>query len=93
MELDVDYKDCLEGFNRGCLPSLKLNSIRKRELFKTASKEDNLKDEKTKKGFWHWLVQGTISEPWPTKEEFLNNPKVQEEIRKVRELFPKEKEK
>ena len=51
-----------------------------------------MKNEKTKKGFWDWLVQGTISEPWPTKEELLNNPKVQREMKIVREQFPEEQQ-
>ena len=37
--------------------------------------------------FKRWLVKGTIAEPWPTAEELLNDPKVKNEIKKVREAF------
>ena len=40
-----------------------------------------------RKGFWDRLIEGSISEPWPTLEEMLDNPLVQEEIRLVREAF------
>ena len=43
-----------------------------------------------RKGFWDRLIEGSISEPWPTLEEMLNNPLVQEEIRLVREAFAEE---
>lgn len=45
-----------------------------------------------RKGFWDRLIEGSISEPWPTGEEMLNDPQVQKEIRDVKEAFKKENE-
>ena len=38
-------------------------------------------------GNWLPWTKGTVAEPWPTAEELLNDPKVQNEIEKVREAF------
>ena len=45
------------------------------------------KKRKTGYGGWLFRTKGTASEPWPTGEEMWNNPKVQEEIKKVRDAF------
>ena len=50
------------------------------------------KKNNQKKGFWNWLVRGTVSEPWPTKEELLNDPKIQEKMKTVRDIFSKGKQ-
>ena len=51
--------------------------------------EDKKKAKKRKTGYGGWLfrTKGTAAEPWPTGEELWNDPKVQEEIKKVRAAF------
>ena len=45
--------------------------------------------------FWEWLVhgKGTVSEPWPTVKEVLDDPEVQEEIKKVHSAFDRARQK
>ena len=59
---------------------------------KKKSKNSSQTAKKNQKpGFWEWLIHGTgsVSEPWPTAEEVLQDPSVQKEIQKVREAFNK----
>ena len=62
-----------------------------REREKESKKQQSKRKKDQKPGFWEWLIHGTgsVSEPWPTAEEVLQDPAVQEEIQKVREAFNK----
>ena len=58
------------------------------------NKEVSTKKNQTKKGdqkpdLWEWLIhgKGSVSEPWPTAEEVLRDESVQEDIRKIKEVF------
>ena len=57
----------------------------------TGNKTKKMDDKPT---FWEWLVhgKGTVSEPWPTAEEVLADPNLQEEIQAVHNIFKKHKE-
>ena len=54
---------------------------------------ENEKSKAQKNGFSRWFrwllppIEGTVAEPWTTPEELLNNKKLQEDIKKARELF------
>ena len=52
-------------------------------------KSDHTKTESQKPSFWDWLIhgKGTVSEPWPTVKEVLQDESVQNDIRKVKEIF------
>ena len=51
--------------------------------------EDKKKAKKRKTGYGGWLfrTKGTVAEPWPTGEDLWKDPKVREEIKKVRNAF------
>ena len=57
-------------------------------LFKR-EKKDKSKEKNKEPTYWERLIhgKGTVAEPWPTAEELWNDPKVQEDIQKVREAF------
>ena len=52
-------------------------------------KEEKIKELSYYEKFKKWLVKGTVSEPWATKEEIFNNPEVQKKIDMLRKFFPK----
>ena len=62
--------------------------LSKANLAKSEESQSTRKDKQSYfSSFKRWLVKGTIAEPWPTAEELLNDPKVKNEIKKVREAF------
>ena len=58
------------------------------------NREESMKGNHTKKAnqkpsFWDWLVhgKGSVSEPWPTAKEVLQDESVRNDIQKVKEAF------
>ena len=53
------------------------------------AKRNQVKKGAQKPDFWDWLIhgKGSVSEPWPTAKEVLQNKSVQDDIRKVKEAF------
>ncbi len=52
-------------------------------------KGNHTKKESQKPSFWDWLVhgKGSVSEPWPTAKEVLQDESVRDDIQKVKEAF------
>ena len=54
-----------------------------------STKKNQAKKDAQKPGFWEWLIhgKGSVSEPWPTVEEVLQDESVQKDIQEVKEAF------
>ena len=54
-----------------------------------SEKKNQAKKDTQKPDFWDWLIhgKGSVSEPWPTAEEVLQDKSVQNEIKEVKEAF------